>query len=169
MATLRDLISGKEVLILTTHLKARQGALLASLRYEQGVDLLSFLEEHRQGRPALVCGDFNAEPSEPVYSRMINDSNTKLTSAYSVLNGGKEPPYSTWKIRGDGEMRHNLDYIFYTHEQLVLEGGVDAPTEEEIGPERVPSLAFPSDHFSLVCDISFAKASQEGQNIRGRM
>ncbi|KAB7506094.1 Nocturnin [Armadillidium nasatum] len=154
MAVLRDIISGKEFVVLTTHLKARQGALLASLRHEQGMDLLSFLEEFRQKRPSIVCGDFNAEPNEPVYEVMTN-SNPKLSSAYARLNDGEELPYSTWKIRGSGEIKHNIDYIFFTEDQLTVEGGLDMPTEMEIGPERVPSAAYPSDHFSLICDFSF--------------
>lgn len=170
MAVLRDIISGKEFVVLTTHLKARHGALLASLRHEQGVDLLAFLEEFRQNRPAIVCGDFNAEPSEPVYEVMTN-TNPKLSSAYAMLNDGEEPPYSTWKIRGSGEIKHNIDYIFITEDQLTVEGGLDMPTETEIGPKRVPSSAYPSDHFSLICDFSFNVHQPFGlqmENLRSR-
>ncbi|MCL4139027.1 UNVERIFIED_CONTAM: hypothetical protein GTU68_014015, partial [Idotea baltica] len=167
MLSLRDQISEQELVVMTTHLKARQGALLASLRQEQGGDLLAFLEEHREGRPAIVCGDFNAEPTEPVYARMTGDPEANLRSAYATLNGGEEPPYTTWKIRGDGEAKHNIDYVFYTG--LRVEGGLDAPSEEEIGPDRVPSLAYPSDHFSLICDFSLEKDREEAKpDFRGR-
>ncbi|XP_068207202.1 nocturnin-like isoform X2 [Palaemon carinicauda] len=143
----------KEIAVLTTHLKARQGALLSSLRNEQGKDLLGFLEQHCSSHPTIVCGDFNADPSEPVYATMMDES-TGLDSAYTVLNGGEEPPYSTWKIRESGEHCHNIDYIFYTPRNLCVEGGFDAPTEEDLGPCRAPSFAYPSDHFSLICDFS---------------
>lgn len=144
--------------VLTTHLKARQGALLSSLRNEQGKDLLAFLEEHCKGHPIIVCGDFNAEPSEPVYSTMTG-TNTRLESTYGFLHDGREPPYSTWKVRGEVDCCQNLDYIFYTPDKLTVEGGVDVPTEEDLGPNRAPSLSYPSDHFSLICDFSFKPQS----------
>ncbi|XP_053646071.1 nocturnin isoform X1 [Cherax quadricarinatus] len=151
---LEERTSGKQLVVLTTHLKARQGALLSSLRNEQGKDLLAFLSEHRQIHPTIVCGDFNAEPSEPVYATMI-DERTGLASAYALLHGGKEPPYSTWKVRGEQDCCHNIDYIFYTPLSLHVEGGLDVPTEDDLGPGRAPNLAYPSDHFSLVCDFTF--------------
>ncbi|XP_045620387.2 nocturnin isoform X2 [Procambarus clarkii] len=154
LLVLEERTTGKQLVVLTTHLKARQGALLSSLRNEQGKDLLSFLNEHRQVRPTIVCGDFNAEPSEPVYTTMI-DGTTGLESAYALLNGGKEPQYSTWKVRGDQDCCHNIDYIFYTPVSLHVEGGLDVPTEKAMGPGRVPNLSYPSDHFSLVCDFTF--------------
>ncbi|KAK7087029.1 Nocturnin, partial [Halocaridina rubra] len=143
----------KQLAVLTTHLKARQGALLSSLRNEQGKDLLGFLDQHCSTYPVIICGDFNAEPSEPVYATMTEVS-TGLDSAYAVLNGGKEPPYSTWKIRESGECCHNIDYVFYTPNFLRVEGGFDVPTENDLGPCRAPSFSYPSDHFSLICDFS---------------
>lgn len=119
--------------------------------------MLSFLDEHRGDTPTVVCGDFNAEPTEPVYATMT-DPSTKLKSSYSFLNGGSEPDYSTWKVRGEEDCCHNIDYIFYTPESLAVDGGVDVPTEEDLGPGRAPCLAYPSDHFSLICDLSFAEA-----------
>lgn len=157
LLVLEERVSGQRLVVLTTHLKARQGALLASLRNEQGKDLISFLDEHRGDAPTVVCGDFNAEPTEPVYATMT-DPSTQLKSAYSNLHGGSEPDYSTWKVRGDVDCCHNIDYIFYTPETLRVDGGVDVPTEEDLGPGRAPCLAYPSDHFSLICDLSFAEA-----------
>ena len=68
----------------TTHLKARNGALLSTLRNEQGKDILDFISRHVKGKegqqqqqddqslPVIVTGDFNAEPTEPVYETMTN-------------------------------------------------------------------------------------------------
>ncbi|KAK8378476.1 hypothetical protein O3P69_011174 [Scylla paramamosain] len=160
LLVLEERSSGRRLLVLTTHLKARQGALLASLRNEQGKDLLSFLNTHRSNEPTIVCGDFNAEPTEPVYSTMT-EASTRLRSSYAYLNGGSEPDYSTWKVRGDVDCCHNIDYIFYTPESLQVTGGVDVPTEEDLGPGRAPCLAYPSDHFSLICDLSFSDADTQ--------
>lgn len=151
---LEERASKQRLAVLTTHLKAREGALLSTLRNEQGNDLLAFMNEHCRGLPIIVCGDFNAEPSEPVYTTMTG-ANTRLQSSYAFLRDGREPPYSTWKIRGDVDCCQNLDYIFYTPDRLTVEGGVDAPTEEDLGPDRAPCRSYPSDHFSLICDFTF--------------
>lgn len=74
------------------------------------------MEQHRQGRPAVVCGDMNAEPCEPVYTTLTRARKPALASAYATVNNGREPLYSTWKIRGDGEAKHNLDYVLYTYQ-----------------------------------------------------
>ncbi|XP_042226925.1 nocturnin-like isoform X2 [Homarus americanus] len=155
LLVLEERTTGQQLVVLTTHLKARQGALLSSLRNEQGKDLLSFLSEHSHLRPTIVCGDFNAEPSEPVYATMTEET-TGLESAYALLHGGQEPRYSTWKVRGEQDCCHNIDYVFYTPVSLHVEGGLDVPTEKDLGPGRAPNLSYPSDHFSLICDFTFS-------------
>lgn len=32
----------------------------------------------------------------------------------------KEPPFTTWKIREDGEVCHTIDYVFYSHDKLKV-------------------------------------------------
>lgn len=73
-ATLRSKLTGEEILVATTHLKARSGALLSTLRNEQGKFLLEHLNREAGNRPVVITGDFNAEPSEPVYETMKNGS-----------------------------------------------------------------------------------------------
>ena len=67
---------------------------------------------------------------------------------------GKEADYTTWKIREDGEHCQTLDYIFYSEDKLQANQVLDFPSGEQIGPHRVPSLAYSSDHFSLVADFT---------------
>ena len=43
-ATLRSKVTREEFCVATTHLKARNGALLSTLRNEQGKDIVDFLE-----------------------------------------------------------------------------------------------------------------------------
>lgn len=155
----RRKLDDAELCIVTTHLKARQGGLLSSLRNEQGKDLLDFVRAHRGNRPVIIAGDFNAEPSEPVYRTLMAQRDLPLESSYAVrpASGGvreQEPPYTTWKIRREGEVCHTIDYIFYTKPDFQLEARLDLPTEDQIGPGRVPSLAYASDHFSLVADLA---------------
>ena len=63
-----------KVCVATTHLKARNGALLSTLRNEQGKDIVQFLSDvATEGADAgdtavVLTGDFNAEPTEPVFA-----------------------------------------------------------------------------------------------------
>ena len=85
MTTLKSFATGESFSVATTHLKARNGALLSTLRNEQGKDILEFISKHVQQQqssssseaavssvPVIVTGDFNAEPTEPVYETMTN-------------------------------------------------------------------------------------------------
>ncbi|XP_066148228.1 nocturnin isoform X2 [Euwallacea fornicatus] len=164
--------TGQEICVATTHLKAKHSALLATLRNEQGKDLLQFVEQKAGDRPLILSGDFNAEPEEPVYSTILKgDSN--FASAYAegnstspkdrVPSANREPPYTTWKIREEGEICHTIDYVFYTQNKLDLEGVLEFPSEKDIGENRVPNLSYPSDHFSLVCDFGI-RTENESEN-----
>lgn len=80
-----------------------------------------------------------------------------MASAY-VDSYNKEPDYTTWKIREDGEHIQTLDYVFYTPDQLKVEAVLDMPTGEQIGENRLPSLNYASDHFSLVADFKLVRS-----------
>ncbi|XP_063776429.1 nocturnin [Pseudophryne corroboree] len=148
--------TGKLVCFVVTHLKARTG--WERFRLAQGTDLLRNLESITQGAkiPLVICGDFNAEPTEEVYKRFASSS-LNLNSAYKVLSedGETEPPYTTWKIRPTGESCNTLDYIWYSQHALNVNSALSLLTEEQIGPNRLPSFNYPSDHLSLVCSFSF--------------
>ncbi|MFT7806546.1 nocturnin-like [Arapaima gigas] len=148
--------TGRLLCVAVTHLKARSG--WERLRSAQGSDLLYSLQHMAQGTqlPVLVCGDFNAEPSEDVY-RHFATSSLNLDSVCKLLSADRqsEPPYTTWKIRPSGESCHTLDYIWYSQHAFEVDAVLDFPSEEQIGPNRLPSYNYPSDHLSLICDISF--------------
>ncbi|XP_029950917.1 nocturnin-like isoform X1 [Salarias fasciatus] len=160
VTTLRCRSSGRVVCVAVTHLKARSG--WEWLRSAQGSDLLRHLQSLPPKTaadpdvPLIVCGDFNAVPTEEVYRRFAA-SPLRLDSAYKKLSsdGSSEPDYTTWKIRPTGECRSTLDYIWYSRDSLRVDAVLDLPTEEQIGPNRLPSFSYPSDHLSLVCDFSF--------------
>jgi len=153
---LRVRSTGKEICVATTHLKARSGALLSTLRNEQGKDILDYLNAFCEERPIIISGDFNAEPSEPVFKTLMQNDKTPLQSAYEMEENGEEDnlQYTTWKIRETGEQKHILDYIFHSP-QLETVSTLNMPTEEQIGEDRLPSLQFASDHLSLVAELRF--------------
>lgn len=148
--------TGRLLCIAVTHLKARTG--WERFRSDQGSNLLQNLQDITQGAniPLIICGDFNAEPTEDVYKHFASSS-LNLNSAYKLLShdGQSEPPYTSWKIRPSGESCHTLDYIWYSQNALNVVAALGMPTEEQIGPNRLPSFNYPSDHLSLVCDFTF--------------
>lgn len=150
---LKETESGNEICVATTHLKARSGALLSTLRNEQGKDILEWLESFRCGRPVIITGDFNAEPSEPIFKTMTQSEKIPLQSSYEI-SGTENVEYTTWKIRESGEQKHILDYVFHSSELETITT-LDMPTEEQIGEDRLPSVQFPSDHLNLVAEFRF--------------
>uniref|UniRef100_UPI00398EB292 nocturnin-like isoform X1 n=2 Tax=Pristiophorus japonicus TaxID=55135 RepID=UPI00398EB292 len=154
--TLRCIETGRVFCVAVTHLKACSG--WERFRSSQGCDLLQNLESITDGAgiPLIVCGDFNAEPTEDVYEQFTK-SRLNLNSAYKLLSedGQSEPPFTTWKIRPSGESCHTLDYIWYSQHAFRVNRLLNLPTEEQIGPNRLPSFHYPSDHLSLVCEFSF--------------
>lgn len=178
-------------------------------------DLLRFASKVADRRPMLMCGDFNAEPTEPVYGTIVNGTESiSLSSAYADMVASKsmacseaaaaaahhpaavvdtaaavgspnvndsnasaepgsldasgrirradvlaaqEPPFTTWKIREEGEVCHTIDYVFYTPDRLRVQNCLMFPAASEIGADRTPSMQYPSDHFSLVCDFEFVQ------------
>lgn len=86
IVSLKNKKTGKEFCVVTTHLKARNGALLSKLRNEQGKDLLKFVKDFAGDLPVIMCGDFNAEPIEPIYQTVLNYESLQLASAYADIN-----------------------------------------------------------------------------------
>lgn len=90
-ATLRSKKTNKEVVVATTHLKARNGVVMPTLRNEQGRDLMEFLSDQARGRPTICTGDFNAEPGEPVYQTMTAAKSIRYL--FCVQNLHKSLPF----------------------------------------------------------------------------
>ncbi|XP_058125175.1 nocturnin [Anopheles ziemanni] len=175
-AVLRTRDTNQELCVTTTHLKARKGALLSKLRNEQGKDLLYFIDGIAGNRPVILCGDFNAEPIEPIYSTVLNYKPLGLASAYADLLASEEeanaelsatyePAYTTWKIREEGEVCHTIDYVFYSKDKVTVKNCLMFPSGEEIGVDRTPSFLYPSDHFSLLCDIELKPPTESIQTV----
>jgi nocturnin len=157
--------TGSQLVVSTTHLKARKGPLLSALRNEQARDLLDHLTRFADGKPVICTGDFNAEPDEPVYTTMTHPDELGLSSAYASVHGGKEYDYTSWKIRGEEECKEILDYIFYSEQGFQVEAVLEPVAEDEIGIDRLPNLAFASDHLSLVTDLKILVPEINNQNF----
>lgn len=140
--------------VAVTHLKAKTG--YSDLRFRQGSFLLRYLEQKVESSPLVVCGDFNAGPEEPIYAA-FKESILGLRSLGTNLTATKsEPLYTTWKIRGgpqgNTESCKTIDYIWYT-KHFQPKAILQIPSGEDLGENKLPSLSYPSDHLSLVCDL----------------
>lgn len=96
--------------------------------------------------PALfVTGDFNSTPDSEVYDFMRKS----LGSGYkSVL--GKEPDFTNFTEGFIG----TLDYLFYDEKHASAEGVLNVVNEEVARADSyLPSLAFSSDHCSLLAEF----------------
>lgn len=129
--------------------------------------------------PIIMCGDFNATSDEAIYKLVCESDNPVLYSAYSSLGeefttGGKvrrcEPPYTTWCIRPHGETPKTVDYVWYTKDDFKVDRLLEIPTSEDITENRLPSFLYPSDHVSLVCDMTLCTEPVHTDNsIRPRI
>ena len=146
----------KELFVAVTHLKSKSAFL--HLRQEQGAFFEHFLLSYCSQSPVVLCGDFNAQPDEAVYS-IFKESKLEIASAYTCLsNDFQEPSYTTWKIRGDcqgscGEIAQCIDYVWCSKRHFYPISLLRLPADNEIGESRLPSLNYPSDHISLVVDL----------------
>lgn len=135
---LKNKYTRKRVTILCLHLKAFHE--FADKRLEQTKFILNVLKEHLIGnqedlnkQPVIICGDFNGVCKEPFYKLILNGADVKLSDInYSVK-------------------KDQIDYIFYTNKSLKLVSYLDRVEVKE----PLPSLSYPSDHLSLVCDFQF--------------
>ena len=138
-----ELPGGASALVVVTHLH-HLGPDEAA-RDEQAAALLDWLGPEAARLATIVMGDFNADPGEPTYARMVAAG---FRSAYAEANG-QDPPV-TWPsglqapaMDTDG-IPECLDYIWVRGEVRVLSARLafDRPDPED------PTL-FPSDHFGI--------------------
>lgn len=138
---------GARVLIAVTHLD--HGAPDEAEREAQTGRLLTWLTEAPATDAQVVVGDFNAEPVEPTYARMVAAG---FGSAYAAANGAD--PAVTWPsglqataMDTDGEPGC-LDYIWVRGAATVIGARMvfDRPAVAD------PSL-YPSDHLGLSADL----------------
>ena len=118
-------------------------------REEQAVALIAWLAGKPEPAARVVVGDFNAEPTEPAYARMVEAG---FRSAHAVANGAE--PAVTWPsgiqapgMDDDGEPGC-LDYI-WVRGPIEIESCRVVFDRPAVGD---PTL-YPSDHFGLVARL----------------
>ena len=99
--------SGRELLFINTHLDH-----VGEQARREGVALLlRRIETLRDGRPVILTGDFNAEPSSPVIAHVVADGT--LRSAWETA---PERHGTAWSFSDFGQLpeeeRPLIDYVF---------------------------------------------------------
>jgi CCR4-NOT transcription complex subunit 6 len=161
----------------------------ADIKLWQAHILIKELQKFTQARglPLILGGDFNSEPKSSVHELLssasvrpnhpdllkdivgVLPSTNKLThtlplrSAYAIVRGGQEPPFTNYT----GHYVGTLDYIWFTADRLVPMAVLDTYTKEEMVATlekdiALPAPQFPSDHLSLCCD--FVLLDPRGRN-----
>jgi endonuclease/exonuclease/phosphatase family metal-dependent hydrolase len=141
------LSGGATVLVAVTHLHHAVPA--SAERDQQAATLLDWLAGAPDALGVIVMGDFNADPREPTYARMVDAG---FRSAFADANGA-EPPV-TWPsglqapaMDTDGEP-DCLDYIWVRGAVRVGDARLvfDRPHPDD------PTL-YPSDHFGVAAHL----------------
>lgn len=135
--------NGATVLVVVTHLHHEVDG--ASERDAQAAAILGWLAGARASDATIAMGDFNADPGEPTYARMVRAG---FRSAYAEANGAE--PAVTWPsglqapaMDTDGDP-DCLDYIWVRGTARVVDARLafDRPDPED------PTL-YPSDHLGI--------------------
>eukprot|EP00850_Spirogloea_muscicola_P014439 SM000103S09531 [mRNA] locus=s103:412815:416468:- [translate_table: standard] len=129
LCRLQERGTGRELVVATTNLKAKEGLAEARTRQEQAQELLQLLAERHGGRglPIVLCGDFNATPDSEVYGLVerhplqLESVGAACRAAEHAVQDGQggaaprhtlEPEFTTWKFRSGGEKRATIDYVW---------------------------------------------------------
>lgn len=143
-AQFRDKATGKIFFMFNTHfdnegVQARENA--AKMILEK-IKLLS-----NASSPVFITGDFNSDPSTSAYGTIVSAfSDSKLISKAKpygpekTFNNFKYHTYTTEVEEG------RIDFIFVNKNVQVQKYAVLTDSKE---------LRFPSDHFPVVCEVSF--------------
>uniref|UniRef100_A0A3B5AHJ5 Phosphodiesterase 12 n=1 Tax=Stegastes partitus TaxID=144197 RepID=A0A3B5AHJ5_9TELE len=117
--------------------------------------------------PLLLCGDFNSTPNTGS-SRVLSFSSAEDHADWSssgpeeacsmelpsgfppLLSACGQPAYTNYV----GGFHGCLDYIFIQQDRMQVEQVIPLPSHQEVTTyEALPSVAHPSDHIALVCDL----------------
>jgi len=138
---------GSTIVFAVTHLHHEVGD--EALRDDQARQVLHWMESASDATATVLVGDFNADPAEPAYARILAAG---YRSAHAEANG-REPDI-TWPsglqgpaIDDDGDPGC-LDYVWVRGAVRVVSAGLvfDRPAVHD------PTL-YPSDHFGLAARL----------------
>lgn len=185
IVTLKHINTGNELVVATTHLRAKVNQDSEDKRAAQLLHVLQKGHEIAGERPFILSGDFNTtatatevdtkpEGTSMQSNRVISMckmwSKPPLASAYPLATSreqtGADPTdeqsntvsddeYTTWKKRKSGEVKRSIDYIWYDKSAFKCVRWLKAPKSTEVESSRFPGLRAPSDHIPIVAELIF--------------
>ncbi|XP_068452021.1 2',5'-phosphodiesterase 12 [Clinocottus analis] len=161
---------GRQVCVANTHLYYHPKG--GNLRlFQMGVALRHLrhvISEVTPGAPLVFCGDFNSSPHSGVFQLLGETSvhpqhadwsssgpeeacSMELLSGFPpMLSACSQPAYTNYV----GGFHGCLDYIFIQPDSMQVEQVIPLPSHQEVTTyEALPSVAHPSDHIALICDL----------------
>lgn len=144
---------GLRLRVVNTHLHHVVGDEHDRLRAGQAEALIAWLADLPPVDATIVAGDFNADPRQPTYARMLGAG---FRSAYREANGAE--PEVTWPsglqalaMDTDGEPAC-LDYIWVSGAVMVRSARLafDRPAPDD------PTL-YPSDHRGVLAELELGR------------
>lgn len=139
-ATLRNRASGQWLTVLNTHFDhIGQQARLESARRARAV-----LDAVPSDRPAVVLGDFNAEPAAPAYEQLLASGYERGLRDARTVADQTEGPATTLTDFESIRPGRQVDHVFVTSEWTVRQFRVDATKTNG---------QYPSDHLPVIVTV----------------
>ncbi|CAN9512602.1 unnamed protein product [Ophioblennius macclurei] len=126
------------------------------------------IREAAPGAPLIFCGDFNSVPNSGVFQLLAESQvaahhadwssagpeescGVEMASGFPpLLSACGQPAYTNYV----GGFHGCLDYIFIQPDSMQVEQVIPLPSHQEVTTyQALPSVAHPSDHIALVCDL----------------
>jgi endonuclease/exonuclease/phosphatase family metal-dependent hydrolase len=177
VATLRDVATGRDLVVSNSHLKAGKGDGPEATRVAQSAQLVAAVRGARvraealrrvaagaavsdvgdgspvspRGAgavPVVVLGDFNA----PADSACVRNLLATLSHHGGARAAHADAEFTTLKFRGSppSKVQHVIDYAFFVEGGgLRLAATRRLPLSDAAGPQGLPNASFPSDHIPL--------------------
>lgn len=181
LAHLHDCLSKQNLIVVSTHLKAKNGKRNEETRKKEVQQMLHWVEESRNRLvapqemtlqirpdsnssraappPVVVCGDFNTTPDSST-CETVSGHNLGLESLWDreVLAGQEEELLSTFKFRSSGMAKRVIDYIWIAGtERLEPVRRWQMPSEVEIGQNGLPGPHYGSDHVAVMVEFEWCE------------
>ncbi len=146
-------------MVVATHLKSVSE--YENHRLIQAAILMDYISKYFKNAqrkfPAILCGDFNSPPERWTYQLvttgkaaskfnplLVFDMDLQLKDAF-FQSEEKKPRWTTYKKRKFNEYLVNIDYIFFSEQNLELLECAEMPQTSDF-PDRLPAANYPSDH-----------------------
>jgi nocturnin len=161
---------GEQVLVATTHLKAKIDPEHEARRALQATQLMEVIRQNQADHPnraVVLAADFNTDayaaeskgttiPAQCIPA-VAACQILALESAYPLQTSEEDQGgyYTTWKKRGAYEAKHTIDYIWYSGSGLECVATLDAVSPEDMDDARLPGFRYPSDHLAICAVFRF--------------